>query len=308
MPIHGLDSGFALRPALSALSPTRAWLHKRHSRAAFALVLAIGLAMTATASAQQIEAIASGNGQCFAFSDFGQDSFIATENVVSQMCDASASISSQQRFGRSISSVRVLFVAAPFADVQTFAESMNGVGSQVRSAGEAELTYLSSTRFVDGVAPPFIPGELPLRLSARWAMTTFGSDGSSASIRLTILDSDGAVFFSDTQMVNSGSLEDEYVLFGAPEPLDPFTITIASSCASIAPENGLSRCQAVIDPVLEFDQPTFDATWGAASYPLGDFWEIEQSPNLVPEPGFGHLLGVGLMPLAAVARRRRRSG
>ena len=267
------------------------------------LLAAVG---TATRShAQQIDAIASGDGQCFAFSASDSDSFIVTENIVSQMCEAV--FISGSRFGQSISSVMVLFNATPYAGVQTLAESVDGTGGDpVRASGQAELTYLSTTRFVDGVAPPFIPGQLPLRVTAPWAMTTFGLDGSIASISLTILDSDGAVFFTDTQTLTAGNETDTYVLFGAPEPMDFFTIMIAATCFSGASDDEFANCQAIIDPLIEFDQPTFDATWGAASYPLADFWEIAQSPNLIPEPGFGILGSLGALGLATLGRRRSR--
>lgn len=266
-------------------------------------VLVVALSVSAPARSQVIDAVASGGGQCFAFTDSGLDTFIVTENIVSQMCDA-VSVNGD-RVGTSGAAVRVLFNTTPFVDVQTVAEQENGnSGPNVRANGQAELTYLSTTRFIDGLAPPFIPGLLPLRVAAPWAITDFGTEGMTASIRLTILDSDGAVFFSDTQTLFSGHATDTYELFGAPEPFEPFTITIESTCSSVAPANGISLCQAVIDPLIEFDQPTFDATFGGSGYVLADFWEIAQSGNLVPEPGFGAMIAAGSLGLALVRRRR----
>jgi hypothetical protein len=225
------------------------------------------------------------------------------------MCDAA--FASGDRTAKSISSVRVLFNATPFAEVQTHAEQTNGVRPNVRAAGQAELTYQSDTRFVDGLAPPFIPGQLPLRISAPWAMNDFGTEGVSATIRLSIFDSDGAEFFDDTQVLSSGEEGGEYVLFGAPEPHEPFTITIESTCSSVAPDDGESTCLAVIDPLIEFDQATFDATHGANSYVLSQYWEIGQSDNLFPVPvpmiGFvGRTLCVLLLVTSAMKAARRR--
>lgn len=268
-------------------------------------VAAFALPRPALAQGGPTDAIASGDSQCFAFSVIDEDSFLVTENIVSQMCDA-VFISGSQ-FAQSISSVRVLFNATPFADVITFAEQTNGPPSAARAFGQAELTYFSSTRFIDGIAPPFIPGQLPLRVAAPWAMNVDGATSSNASIRLTIYDSDGAVFFSDTQTRFTPAIDTgEYVVFGAPEPLDFFTIEIESTCAAIAPVDGEANCQAIIDPLITFDQATFDATWGASSYVLADYWEIGQSPNLVPEPGFAGLIGLGGLALGWAGRRSGR--
>lgn len=274
----------------------------------FAAVLSIALLLSVQpAQAQPTGAFATGNGNCRAFSVIDQDSFFETANIVSQACDAA--FISGSRFGQSIVSVRVLFNATPFADVIAFAEQTDGVPSATRADGRATLTYYSTTDFVDGISPPFIPGNLPLRIAARWAMNVDGASGSNASIRLEILDSDDEVFFSDTQTVGSSAIEtDEYVLFGAPEPLDPFTITIESTCNAIAPEEGEADCQAVIDPLLEFDQATFDATWGPLSYPLDVYWELVQSPNLVPEPGVGSMLAWGALALVGATSSVRRRG
>jgi len=76
---------------------------------------------------------------------------------------------------------------------------------------------------------------------------------------------------------------------GAPEPHEPFSITIEAVCSSVAPDDGKSTCRAIVGPPIEFDQAAFDATHGANSYVLSDYWKIGQSDNLgiVPAPVMG---------------------
>jgi len=70
-------------------------------------------------------------------------------------------------------------------------------------------------------------------------------------------------------------------------------LVIALSATSVASTGAgalFTDCSATMDPLLTFDQAAFDAQWGAASFPLADFYEIRTSA----EGGSG---GTGACPL-----------
>lgn len=73
--------------------------------------------------------------------------------------------------------------------------------------------------------------------------------------------------------------------------------------SSVGPVSG--ECQAVVDPWLAFDQPAFDELMGANTFALVDYYVIQTSPNLVPEPQTQWMLLAGLSLLTGLAMRRQ---
>jgi hypothetical protein len=70
----------------------------------------------------------------------------------------------------------------------------------------------------------------------------------------------------------------------------------------------LSQASAFADPLFEFDQSAFEAyadAEGFEPFDLAEFYAIEYSPNIIPEPATGLLLLAAAA--AAPAQRRRRS-
>lgn len=66
-----------------------------------------------------------------------------------------------------------------------------------------------------------------------------------------------------------------------------------------------AEAHAFADPLIMFDQETFDATWGEDSFPLADYFRIEYSPGIVfvPEPSTLLIAAVGIVCLLSQRRR-----
>lgn len=66
-----------------------------------------------------------------------------------------------------------------------------------------------------------------------------------------------------------------------------------------------SECQAVVDPILSFDQATFDTRMGVDTFSLARYYQIAYSANLVPEPATWMSMAGGLLAVLAALRRKR---
>ncbi|HYA37188.1 MAG TPA: VPLPA-CTERM sorting domain-containing protein [Candidatus Methylomirabilis sp.] len=83
-----------------------------------------------------------------------------------------------------------------------------------------------------------------------------------------------------------------------------YGMNINAGCTAFAYNGGSATCGAAVDPFLGFDQATFDATMGANTYPLNEYFKIVVSENVVPIPPAVWLFGSGLLGLIGVARRK----
>jgi len=82
-------------------------------------------------------------------------------------------------------------------------------------------------------------------------------------------------------------------------------VSITAACSAIS-ITGSATCGAAVDPFLGFDQATFDATMGANTFPLNQYFQFVVSENVVPIPPAVWLFGSGLLGLVGIARRTRR--
>jgi hypothetical protein len=76
----------------------------------------------------------------------------------------------------------------------------------------------------------------------------------------------------------------------------------------IRTENGYMATSATIDPIVEFDQATFDSAMGSSTFLLADYYRFDVSPNVpaIPEPPAMLLIGPGLLGLARLRKQLRR--
>jgi hypothetical protein len=97
---------------------------------------------------------------------------------------------------------------------------------------------------------------------------------------------------------------------------DPYLVDLAAGCQALAvvPSDPAdpgrqvtvdADCSAFVDPSFTFDQGAFDAQMGGDTFALSDYYKIELSPNLVPEPESVLLMGLGIAMLVGLSRRSR---
>jgi hypothetical protein len=67
-----------------------------------------------------------------------------------------------------------------------------------------------------------------------------------------------------------------------------------------------SEVTVYLDPTITFDQAAFDTAHPGSGITLSDYYQIEYSDNLSPEPSTFTLFGIGLA-LAGYAGRRRKA-
>jgi len=287
--------------------PTTAWI---------SLLLGAGLAV-ASPSLALTDATSQGTAHCSALTfptpapiDFGP----TTAEIVQLGCDRLGTQGAPP-FVTTTQSVVILNTghsAIPVADVQLSLSLLDGTGANSAftfASGQAQINYEADIRLKQ---PTPFNGRIPILLFSRWSIDrTVGAD---ASVRvqvshLTPIGPEGGTrqrirsFGDPTEQIGGTFV----IGFGAVRG-PAINIQIDSSCDtrrfSLRPGVSAIDCQAVIDPIIAFDQATFDATMGANSFVLADFFEIGLSTNL-PEPGTAPLLALGLLGLASQGRRRR---
>lgn len=195
-----------------------------------------------------------------------------------------------------------------------FNASRFGGTSVLASAGV--VFYFAIEKFGDA---PFEPPTFPIYFEARGAgsLTRIGDEnppgvgGGVFGNYLAIVQAMGVDFRIEGGAVGSDSFSRYTTLALAPnDPLsNPFYRVVVSAACSVdangwvpeLPQQG--ECSATADPEIRFDQEAFDAAHGADSYRLADYYAVRFSEN-VPEPGTASMLGLGILGVVHLARRR----
>lgn len=194
----------------------------------------------------------------------------------------------------------------------TASASSSGILTQASASSGGTVTYYFE---IEEEAPsPFSPGAFPIYFEAKGEGSLSGGfdpdTGTSASASFTAIASMAGVEFGLRNVHSSEtsfeSFEDSTVLDLEPtSPSNPFyRVEVAVGCEASA--SGLSgTCQAVADPLIRFDQATFDAVHGSSSFELADYYRLGFSENLpVPEPAPALLLVMGALVLLGAGRLR----
>jgi hypothetical protein len=134
-----------------------------------------------------------------------------------------------------------------------------------------------------------------------------------------IVDSTRASFFDGvSKAMDAGAIFGSYgtrhsVVFDYAGGGDPVArVSLLASCGfgSNIAGAGTGNCSAMADPFAGFDQAAFDATMGANTFILSDFFRIQFSPALetsgAPEPALWVSLIAGFGLIGAAIRRRAR--
>jgi hypothetical protein len=198
------------------------------------------------------------------------------------------------------------------ADVSASAQRLGGVVTKSASVlvNAHVVYYLEIQEFK--VAPFPVP-MFPTYFEARGEGTANGHGNTHAYFLARASLGEEVVFSVEGNSLENPS--DEFdkqarIQLEPKGPANPFyTIELVAGCTAFAagndPELGDGAdCSATVDPVVRFDQETFDALYGSASFPLEDYYRFEFSEN-VPEPAHALLVLTGGLVLAAAGRQRR---
>lgn len=282
------------------------------ARIALSLLAALGLLSSFTPPAEALSiATGSGTTSCTASSSPAKfSSFVTTEQIAVQTCsDAFAQFESDGSVSfetETIVRVSTVFAAAPMADVAVTATTFQnpaGLTRTLRSAGTARFAYEFD---LDGFGPAGFSGQVPLSIRSPWEINR--DQGASALVQVTLRDNrnppqSDRQFVTRAENAPGGIIGGTFVIGIDLETSVVIGLIIESACSiDTAPQLGSVECQAVIDPVIEFDQARFDAQQGANTFNLASFYSINTSANL-PEPGTGLLLGLCAMGGAALRRK-----
>ena len=174
------------------------------------------------------------------------------------------------------------------ADVVGAASYWDGFGAGSAFAGYAGVNYLMAVEELD--TPPATVTVIPVTLFATGS--TYVSGIGSAYSWVTF---NGVKFW--TPVVLDLNLVPNTAYFGS----------VWARCdAWVGSGWQYSECQAVTDPVFQFNQAAFDVQMGEQTFPLSRYYGFSFSPNLVPEPSSALLIVAGTLCLTCAVRRGAR--
>jgi len=180
-------------------------------------------------------------------------------------------------------------------------DSDPGTGTALLGDFSSRVRLEYFARVEQDAAPPFAPGGVPVTIEARFESIESGPCGNVGDV--DVLRGGTIVMAWNPNAGNAGPLAVDQVV--AVNELVFFGLS-AIATAFTGPGNLATSCSSITDPLFTFDQEAFDAEWGAASYPLADYFTVRSAAAAVPEPAAPAQLVAGAAVLVALARRRFR--
>jgi len=160
--------------------------------------------------------------------------------------------------------------------------------------------------------PPHTIGNVPVVISTMGSavVSTLGMLGAGS----TYVSSTKMVIFSNADVFQALAItrpqNASFILtdsYDRTETIDltpdhVYFVDIAAGCNNSL--SGTWACDADASVSFQLDQATFDVRQGANTFQLSQFFRVQQSASLVPEPGPGLLGMTAILGLAASRRRR----
>lgn len=203
-----------------------------------------------------------------------------------------ASTGSPASWSQAVLSLYTILSQTPAAHIEA---SVTTFGSgYASSVGDVQVGYSARIRQVD--SPPVATPLLPVRFRGVGFGSVTGSGGFHSHISVTY----PTVFKNWSTNTNIPSFEVDELLWLSPGTI--LMVSLAASCNVTGVAGSGAYCSADVDPIMFLDQKALDDLLGGNSFLLDDFFELEVSPNLVPEPGLWPLAACALA--AALARRK----
>jgi hypothetical protein len=183
--------------------------------------------------------------------------------------------------GQAVGSVETTLEWPLLADV------MGSVTGSASFEGEAWIEFWVA---VDQFAtPPTNVDSVPVVMTDSGDTSVDGSGGATASVEFP---SSGPEY--NVPVVEQLSLT----------PGDAIAGSIDAFCWTDTYPSGSGECQALVDPVFQLDQATFDTQMGGNTFPLASYYDLELSPDVgVPEPASVALIGAGMLGLGYAVRK-----